>query len=197
MNINFLLPLIVFAVFSCGTPGPNTLKLAFCSANFGFRRTIPYSNGIIIGRILLQITVIFFVGALFVTFPMSHTILKILGSVYLVYLAYKISIVNPLKQSENNKPLTFTQAAIFQFVNPKVWANATTAVSVYIPVTTDYYIHALILIIIFAIISLFANFIWMLCGIQIGKLLSSALSRRIFNLTMAALCASSIVLVWL
>lgn len=197
MSTNFFLPLILFAILSCATPGPNTLKLAFCSANFGFSRAIAFSNGIIIGRIFLQISVIFFIGALFTVFPKSHCILKVLGSLYLAYLSYKIAMVNPLKQSNHNKPLTFTQAATFQFLNPKVWANATTAVGVFIPVNNGFYYHALAVIIIFAIISLLSNSIWMIFGIQIGKLLKSSYSRRVFNLSMAALNASCIALVWL
>ena len=192
-----MLPLLLFAVLSCSTPGPNTLMLAACGANFGFRLSLPYSAGIVVGRACLQTAVILFLGALFTAFPPLHAVLRVLGSLYLAYLSYTIATARPLERLDpGDRQLTFGQAALYQFVNPKVWANTTTAVSVFVRGTEDFYLHAALVVVTFALVSAVANSLWTLFGVQIGKLLRSPGSLRLFNYSMGALNAACIVLIW-
>ena len=199
MSTHFIFPLIVFAIMSCATPGPNTLMLATSGVNFGFRLSIPYSTGIIIGRILLQVSVIFFLGIFFTSFPNAQTALKIIGSLYLLYLSYKIATTKSINTQNNSSstPLTFTQAAFYQFLNPKVWTNTTTAASVFILDNEYFYFYAFTIIGVFAVISLISNSIWVLFGIQLSKFVNSSLNLYIFNLTMGVLNAACIILIWI
>ncbi len=191
-----ILPLILFAILSCTTPGPNTLTLASSGANFGFRRTLPYSLGIVVGRAGLQILVIAFLGVLFASSPIFQSLLRVLGSGYLLYLSYKIATAQPVQRAIPGRELSFTEAALYQFVNPKVWANTTTAIGVFVSGSAHYLMHASAVVVTFAIVSLIGNSVWTLFGVQIGRLLRSPVSRRRFNYSMAALNAACILLIW-
>jgi threonine/homoserine/homoserine lactone efflux protein len=193
--MGFVIPLVMFAALAVSTPGPNTLLLASSGANFGFRRTLPYSLGIVAGRSVLQVCVIAFLGVLFATTPELQTVLRVAGSVYLVYLSYKIATARPASAAE--RPLTFAHGALYQFVNAKVWANATTAVSVFVQAGDGYYARAAILVVAFATLSFFANCAWTLFGMQIRRVLRSPAALRHFNYSMGALNAACILLIWL
>jgi threonine/homoserine/homoserine lactone efflux protein len=181
-----IVPLFVFAVLSCGTPGPNTLVLASCGANFGFRGSLPYSAGIVVGRAVLQLLVILVLGMLFASSPAFHGVLRVLGTGYLLYLSYAIATARPVDRAAD-RPLTFRHAALYQFVNPKVWANTTTALAVFDPA---------MVVVMFAVVSTICNSVWALFGVQIGKLLRSPGSLRAFNVAMGTLNAACIVLIW-
>jgi threonine/homoserine/homoserine lactone efflux protein len=192
-----LLPLTIFAISSCATPGPNTILLATCGANFGFKSTLPYSAGVILGRIILQIMVICFLGVFFVHYPYFQQILKVIGSLYLFYLSYKLLTSKALSSNLNrDSPLSFINGLLFQFINPKVWTNTTTAVSSFTYGLKDFYLHATLIVFVFAIISLLANSMWALCGVQIRRFIRSPKSLFIFNVSMALLNTSCIVLIW-
>lgn len=194
--MTFLPPLLMFASFACFSPGPNTVALAACGANYGFRRSIPYSLGVIAGRTCLQLVVITFLGVLFARSPGFQGVLRVVGSGYLLYLSYRIATAAPVDASEPKRQLTFSHAALYQFVNPKVWMNTTTAVTVFVEAADHFYVHAASLVLVFALVSLVANSVWTLFGVQIGKQLRSPGSRRAFNIAMAALNAACIVLIW-
>ncbi len=193
----FLVPLVVFAALSTSSPGPNTLTLASCGANLGFRLSLPYSAGIICGRAALQTAVIAFLGILFTSFPALQTALKVLGSLYLAWLSYKIATARPMEQLKaDDAALTFNQAALYQFVNPKVWANTLTEVSLFVNGPGSFYLNAALVVAVFALVSLVGNSVWTAFGVQIGKLLRSPASFRAFNVSMGALNAACIVLIW-
>lgn len=191
MTYDILSALIAFAFVSSATPGPNNLMLMASGANYGFRRSIPHMLGISIGFMVM----IFMVGAglaeLFHRFPLLYTVLKSVSVLYLAYLAWKIATAAPIRDTGGKgRPMTFLQAAGFQWVNPKAWAMALTAVTVYSPETS---LPAIGLVaFVFAVVNLPSVTLWTVMGQQMARLLSNARRLRLFNWTMAGLLIASL-----
>ncbi len=197
INMNtIILPLISFAIASCVTPGPNNIMLTSSGANFGFKRTIPHIFGICFGLECFMVVVALGFNILFKTFPQMQVFLKIGGSAYLIYLAWKIGSAKKAVRSEDSSvPLTFFQAAFFQLVNPKVMMMAVTAMSAFTLHGEQYLFSAIIVITIFLLVCIPSISIWAIFGTTIGRVLKSDRSFRIFNLFMGGLTASSVVLI--
>ncbi|MEM7615948.1 MAG: LysE family translocator, partial [Pseudomonadota bacterium] len=134
MTIELILALAGFAFVTSITPGPNNIMLMTSGANFGFRRTIPHMLGVGLGFCLMIVLVGFGLAAIFETYPVARMILKGLSVVYMLWLAWKIAHASaPTQQGGEGTPITFLQAALFQWVNPKAWAMALSAVTLYAP----------------------------------------------------------------
>ncbi|WP_299685671.1 LysE family translocator [uncultured Tateyamaria sp.] len=191
MNTDILAALATFAFVSSITPGPNNLMLMASGANFGFRRSIPHMLGIGCGFVLMVMLVGAGLAQIFVAYPASHTLLKTASVAYLLYLAWKIATAAPATaQAATGRPMTFLQAAAFQWVNPKAWTMALTAVTVYSPGTGLWAIALVALI--FGAINLPSVSSWTLLGQGMARLLTSRARLRAFNWTMAALLVASL-----
>src|SRR2546430_96088 len=120
-----IIAFVVFALASLFTPGPNNLMLMTSGVNYGFTRTLPHALGVAFGFGFLVLVVGIGLGALFAAFPALYTILKFAGAAYLIYLAWLIARSGPAKASgTRDQPLTFLQAAAFQWVNAKALVMA-------------------------------------------------------------------------
>jgi len=132
MTFDALIALIGFAVATSITPGPNNLMLMASGANFGYRRSIPHMLGISLGHMLMIVLVGLGLIGLFELFPVLDTVMKVLSVTYLLFLAWKTAnAAPPAEGAAAGTPLTFLQAAAFQWVNPKAWFMALTAITVY------------------------------------------------------------------
>ncbi len=191
MSTEIVTALIAFAFVSSITPGPNNLMLMASGANFGVRRTIPHMLGVSIGHAFM----IFLVGAglmgVFDAYPVAYTILKVVSVAYLLFLAWKIATAAaPRGKANSGTPMTFFQAAAFQWVNPKGWAMALTAISVYLPAPglEGVAIAALV----FALTNLPSVSCWAVLGQQAQRVLTNQTRLRSFNLTMGVLLVASL-----
>ncbi len=133
MSSEVFFALLVYAFVTSITPGPNNFMLLASGVNFGFIRTIPHMLGIGGGFLSLLLAVGFGLGAVLTAFPSLHLALKIAGGAYLLYLAWRIAMSRSLGKDGDTKarPMTFLEAAAFQWVNPKAWVMAVTAMAVY------------------------------------------------------------------
>jgi len=192
MNIEILTALATFAFVSSITPGPNNLMLMSSGANFGFKLTIPHMLGVSLGFVFMVCLVGAGLIQIFDIYPISYQILKVFSILYLVYLAYKIATSAPIQdqKTHNTKPFSFLQAAIFQWVNPKAWTMALTAISVYSPSKS---MESILLVgAIFGAINLPSVGIWTVLGQQLKRLLTSDNKLKVFNFTMALLLIASL-----
>nr|WP_323776983.1 LysE family translocator [Amylibacter sp.] len=186
MTYDLIPALAGFAFVSSITPGPNNLMLMASGANFGFWRSIPHMLGIGIGFTIMIILVGLGLIRLFDLFPVSYTILKVFSIAYLTWLAWKIANAAPPKTGESSgTPMTFVQAALFQWVNPKAWSMALTAITAYAPERTVWSI--LLVGLVFGVINLPCVSTWTVMGQQIRRLLSRPRWLRAFNIGMAVL----------
>ncbi|WP_245710431.1 LysE family translocator [Allopseudospirillum japonicum] len=194
---DFYLPLILFAFSMSATPGPNNLMLTASGANYGFKRTVPHMLGISVGFFLLLASVALGLGAIFTQWPQAHTGLKILGSVYLLWLAWKIANA-PAPDPQGvpvGRPFNFMQAAAFQFANPKAWLMAIAAVTGFTAVGDAYLVSALWVGLICSLVNLPSISIWAGFGVAIGRILKSARHWQCFNWSMGALTASCVLMI--
>lgn len=195
LTAELLTALIAFAFVSSITPGPNNLMLMTSGTNFGFVRTIPHMLGVSVGFTVMIVLVGAGLAQVFELYPLAHLILKYASCAYLVWLAWKIATSPPpgAKPSAEAqaRPMTFLQAAFFQWVNPKAWTMALTAVSAY-TLPTDPVASLLIVAAVFGAINLPSVGSWTLLGMQLRRFLSDPLKLRIFNVTMAMILVATL-----
>ena len=191
MTYDLLTALAAFAFVTSITPGPNNLMLMTSGANFGFRRTIPHMLGVGLGFVIMVVLVGAGLVSVFDAYPVSYTVLKVFSVAYLLYLAWKIAVASaPGEAGGSAKPMTFLQAALFQWVNPKAWAMALTAVTVYAPSQS---IAAIGLVaVVFGVVNLPSVGSWTVLGQQMRRFLTNPLRLRVFNGAMALLLVASL-----
>lgn len=191
MTLELIPALVAFAFVSSITPGPNNLMLMASGANFGFARTIPHMLGIGIGFSVMVLVVGAGLVQVFDSHPGSHSVLKVISVAYLLYLAFRIATAAPARAGKiRGRPMTFVQAAAFQWVNPKAWSMALTTVTAYTPDTT---LAAIALVaLVFGAINLPSVSIWTLLGQQMARILTNAARLALFNRTMATLLIASL-----
>jgi threonine/homoserine/homoserine lactone efflux protein len=192
MALETFLTLIAFAFVASGTPGPNTMMLFTSGVNFGFRNTVPHMLGIGIGFLALLLAVGFGLGALLTAFPALYLVLKILGGGYLVYIALRIARSDPLPEAKAGaRPMTFLEAAAFQWVNPKAWVMLVTAMGIF--TDPDHYARTVMLIFLaFAIATIPCVTAWAGFGSALRSWLADPVRLKWFNITMAVLLVASL-----
>jgi threonine/homoserine/homoserine lactone efflux protein len=192
MTLDLLSALALFAFVTSITPGPNNLMLMASGANFGFRRTVPHMLGIGIGFTVMILAVGAGLIQLFDAYPVSHTVLKVMSVLYMLWLAWKTATAADIREGDRQgRPMTFLQAAAFQWVNPKAWAMALTAITAYAPDRTLWAI--LWVALIFGAINLPSVSSWTVMGQQMARLLRDHRSRVAFNYAMAGLLLASLI----
>ena len=188
-----LLAVITFAMVTAFTPGPNNLMLAASGANFGFRRTVPHIAGITIGFMTVFLAASAGLASLFAALPQLYDLLKVLSVLFLIYLAWRIGSAGRTERPDRDRPLRFTQAALFQAVNPKGVSVIISTVSAY---TSD--AHSLtseisVLLTVFVLTTIGATTSWCLFGTAIARILNTRRELRMFNVTMAFLLILSLI----
>jgi len=178
------------------TPGPNNILVASSGVNFGFRATIPHILGITVGYPLMLFIVGIGLAKIFIAVPLIHTILKYISIAYLLYLAYRITLASAMGEARSQpRPMTFLQAAAFQWVNGKAWVIALGAVTTYTMVNQTLPLQIIALTAISFVITLGSVSCWTFFGAFMRRYLHTVRRRRHFNYTMAALLVLSILLV--
>lgn len=192
MQNQILAALAAFAFVSSITPGPNNLMLLASGANFGIRRTMPHMIGVAGGFTLMIAIVGFGLSGLFTAFPIAQTILKAASVAFLVYMAWRLANAGQPKSVEADaRPLRLWQAAAFQWINPKAWAMALTALSAYAP---DRSLTGVIWVsLVFGMVNLPCIAIWAGLGTQMRRWLSNPRRLRIFNWAMAGLLLATLI----
>ncbi|SEF87288.1 Threonine/homoserine/homoserine lactone efflux protein [Billgrantia desiderata] len=176
------------------TPGPNNVMLTASGANYGFMRTLPHIFGILGGCFLLFAGIALGLGLIFERYPMVQTVLRVIGSAYLLYLAWKIATAPPpdFRLEGKGRPLSFWQAAAFQFANPKAWVMGLALMAGFLPEGGNLVMNALMLAAFAELVGLPCIALWAGFGVAIGRWLDTPRAWRIFNWTMGALTAACV-----
>ena len=200
MSYELFAGLAMFSFVSSITPGPNNLMLMASGANYGLRRTLPHMAGVALGFTAMVVLVGLGLLGLFDAYPLSYDILKVLSVIYLLFLAFKIATAGAAPGEDDGgertgTPMTFIQAVLFQWVNPKAWTMALTALSVYAPGQS---LTAVLLVAaVFGAINLPCIAVWTLAGLQLQRVLTSRRRLVVFNVSMAVLLVLSLYPVFL
>ncbi len=192
MSADTLFALVLFAFATSITPGPNNMMLFASGVNFGFRRTVPHMLGIGAGFLSLLIGVGMGLGAVLHAYPPAFIALKVAGGLYLLWIAWKIGSSRSMGEGEAKaRPMTFLGAAAFQWVNPKAWVMAVTAMAVY-PNPEQYALTVAIVALVFAAVNVPSVSTWAGFGSALREWLAVPVRLKWFNITMAVLLVLSL-----
>ncbi len=177
------LPLIGFVFFGLFSPGPNVILLTASGARFGFRPTLPHVLGVALGVGIIAGITGFGIGALIASMPALETILKVIACLWILWMSYKLWHAKPSEGKTGDRPFTFIEAVLFQWVNPKIWAvalSATAYVATHPPST-----QALALAMAFSGINLCVCLFWTYAGTLLSYLLTNETAWTVFLRIMA------------
>jgi len=180
-----------FALVSSITPGPNNTMVLASGVNFGFARTVPHLLGISGGFALMVALVGLGLGSLFTAFPWTWDVMRVVATVYLVWLAWKLATSGGLQERDVARPMGFLRAVAFQWVNPKAWVMAVGACSTY-TLSQNVWINVALLAGVFGVINLPSVAMWAVCGAALRRWLARPRVLRAFNVGMALLLLASL-----
>ena len=185
--------LMIFSLSAAFTPGPNNVMLTSSGATFGFRRTLPHILGIAAGFAGLAVAGGFGPAGLMKAVPQLHLALKFFGIVFLLYLAWKIGTATRATATGSSRPLSFLQAAAFQWINPKGVTLLASAIVAYSTGPDNIVTDLMVMVPIFVLATLSSACTWCLFGTMIGQFLKQDSALRRFNIAMATLLLVSMV----
>ena len=187
---SWIIGLVLFAFAASITPGPNNLMIMASGANFGIMRSLPHWLGIHIGFFMMMFIGGMGAGAIFLRFPLIELGFRLVCGGIILWLSWKIANARRAEPGEGQlRPLTFLQATAFQWVNPKAWIMALSAISIYAPGDTAADIALVTLV--FGCSGIPCTGLWLFAGELVQKLLTKDSHFRIFNVVMALLLAGS------
>ena len=188
--IEYFIPLLILCIVQSGTPGPNNIMLTASGKNFGYIKSIPHMLGVVLG--FLSLIIVFGLGltVIFSKYPIIQFVLRIAGSIYLLYLSYRIYSSVNTEDLSKSKPITFMESSLFQYVNPKGVMMAITTISIYTDHINFKFISSfnegmIYILIAFTISNIIAVITWTSVGVFIGQFIKSARGIKIFNALMA------------
>jgi len=193
MGLGLLLAFAGFAFVSSITPGPNNAMLLASGVNYGFRRTVPHIAGISLGCVAMVLLVGLGLEQAFAAVPQLYDVLRYTGAAYLLWLAWKIARAEPVVEgASGGRPMTFCQAAAFQWINPKAWVIVVGAVGTYAP-RDGFGYNVIALAVLLGVIMVPSISVWAGFGTVLRPLLCQRGYVRILNITMALLLVLSLV----
>ena len=191
--MEYLISVVIFSISASVTPGPNTIMAMASAVNFGARKSLPLLWGISIGFSIMLFIVGLGFGQVFSLFPQLTIYMKIIGIVYLLYLAFVVA--NSGEGNKNfkyDKPLSFSKGLLLQWVNAKAWIICVSAVSTYTTVGNSYISQILLLTCTFLIAGPICVGIWVFFGAFLNKHFIRSKYIKIVNMIMALLLILSI-----
>lgn len=192
MPLDLIIAFLGFAFASSVTPGPNNMMLLASGVNFGLKRTLWHVAGINVGFPLMLLLCGLGLGQVFTRYPQIYTVLKVLGILYMLWLAWKIARSGPVGEGrEAGTPMTFWQAAAFQWVNPKAWAMVIGAIAAY-TVPENYTLSLLIITGVYCLTGTPGSLVWAAFGAAMRSFLRDPVKVRWFNYVMATLLVASL-----
>jgi len=184
MSWLFADPLYLFVFLGLFSPGPNVILLTASGARFGFVRTFPHLLGVALGVGIIAALTAYGLGAILLAYPSVTGALKICAALWILWMAWGLWNAQPKTVEDAQKPMTFFQAVLFQWVNPKIWAVALTAMTAY-SAGLEPLQEAVRLGSAFSGINFFVCIFWTSAGTLLTYLLASPLAWRIFMRIMA------------
>ena len=193
-TFTFVLSIVSFTLATVLTPGPNNIMMLSSGLNFGYKRTLPHMMGVAFGFAFMVVCVGMGINIIFEAYPFVYDIMKVVGFIYILWMAWQIANSSvDIKEDKNNKPFTFIQIVLFQWINPKAWIMAITAISSFTVPSQDMFTQVLVIAFIYLLSGFISTNTWTLGGVFLKKLLKNKKAVKIFNISMALLLVASIV----
>ena len=194
MSLQTLIAVLIFSTVMAFTPGPNNAMLASSGSRFGLARTLPHAAGVTLGFPVMIFLVGLGLASILLASPLLQLGMKSVSCAYLLWMAFQIARSDSTKESRGkDRPLTFLQAAAFQWINPKAWLMAVGAISAYTTASGRLYVEVAIIAVVSLVVSIFSTLTWAAFGAGIRRWLRSHTALRLFNIAMALSLVASMV----
>ena len=187
-----LLSLCLFMLVTSCSPGPNNIVASYSAFNFGLVKTVPHMLGVIFGFTTLVVVMNFGFINIFKKLPILQEILKYSGSIFLIYLAYKITFSKAKSDNSSSNPVKFIETFLFQFLNPKGVIVSIIMVSTYVESGKNFINYSSWVIGIAFLFACFSIFFWTLVGKFLRKFATNEKFIKRFNLVMSFLLVGCI-----
>ena len=187
-----LLSLSLFMLVTSCSPGPNNIVASYSGFNFGVIKTLPHISGVVFGFTSMVCVLNFGLINIFKHFPIIQEILKISGSMFLVYLAYKIAFSKNNKKKNNENPVKFIETFFFQFLNPKGVIVAIIMVSTYVENGSNFLIYSFWVVGVSFTCAVISIFFWTFIGKFLRKFATNEKFIKWFNYVMSSLLIACI-----
>jgi threonine/homoserine/homoserine lactone efflux protein len=179
------LPFATYTFVMSITPGPNNVMLTASGARFGFRRTLPHILGIGCGFVVQLLAVCAGLSALFTRWPAVQSTLAWVGAAYLIYLGWQMLGAGDAGSREAHHPVSFVQAALFQFLNPKAWVMTITAATLFLPHDLGALLSGAYMAGVMEGIGVPCMMVWAVFGTSLRHVIGAPRGRLAFNVSMA------------
>ena len=191
------LSMALFWIVAAYTPGPNNVVASYSGFNFGIRKTIPHIFGVTFGFTSVVCVLNFGLINIFKLYPLIQEILKISGSIFLVYLAYKIAFSKNVKENKKENPVKFIETFFFQFLNPKGVIVAIIIVSTYVESGNNFINYSFWVILVSFVCALISITFWTFVGKFFRRFARNEKFIKVFNYVMSSLLLACIVTFYL
>ena len=188
-----ILSMALFWIVAAYTPGPNNVIASYSGFNFGIKKTLPHIFGVTFGFTFLIFLLTIGLVNVFKIFPLIQVSLKYLGSIFLIYLAYKIYFSKMDGEKKNDNPVKFIETFLFQFLNPKGVLIGIIIVSTYVEHGENYLIYATQVVLFAFVVSLSSITFWTFVGKYLRKFATNEKFIKYFNCVMSVLLLLSII----
>ena len=187
------LSMALFWIVAAYSPGPNNVIASYSGFNFGIKKTVPHIFGVTLGFTSLTIFLIVGLVNIFKIYPLIQTSLKYFGSLFLIYLAYKICFSKIDNEKKDENPVTFFETFVFQFLNPKGVLIGVIIVSTYVEYGENYIAYATQVVLFAFLVSLSSITFWTFVGKYLRKFATNEKFIKYFNYAMSGLLLLSII----
>ena len=191
------LPLVLFGIATAFTPGPNNIMSSYSGFNFGFKKTIPLMLGVIFGWTAMLTVMASGLIVIFQKYLFLQSIIKVLGTIFLIYLAYKIAFKSKLQEKKIKNPVKFYDTFIFQFINPKGVFAAITSISLFVELGSSYFFHSVFVVSVSFFCALTSILSWCLLGKFLRRFSENRKFIQFFNYTMSFSLIVCVILIYL
>jgi threonine/homoserine/homoserine lactone efflux protein len=189
--------LIAFAFVSSVTPGPNNVLLWASGLQFGFRPTVPQILGTSLGIGALALAVAAGIGLVVTAVPEVELTLKLVGSAYLLFLAFQLAGGDAIQRARIARPLSLRQAAAFQFLNPKAWLFALAAMSTFRPDDLPVVLGSAIVVLAMMVVVIPTAALWAAGGTALHRLTTNDRAHRALSVALGVLLAATVAFIWI
>ena len=187
-----ILSLSLFMLVASCSPGPNNIVASYSGFNFGISKTVPHMFGVILGFTILVAIMNFGLINIFKKFSILQEILKYTGSIFLIYLAYKIAFSKTKTDTTSTNPVKFIETFFFQFINPKSVIVSIIMVSTYVEKGENFINYSIWVISVAFFFACFSIMFWTLVGKFLRKFATNEKFVKRFNYVMSFLLVSCI-----
>jgi threonine/homoserine/homoserine lactone efflux protein len=188
---------ILFAAGTAITPGPNNFILFSFGKQYGVKRTLPIMAGIFTGFGILLYLAGYGVSALIIYNTSIYMILKIISSLWLLYLAYSVRIITISDDQNGTIKIGYVHALFMQFINPKAWIMAINGAAAFLPTWGTVHVNVFIFTFIYLFIGTGCMFFWTVLGDGMSRFLNSNRKRKITGNVLAILMVVVVISIWI